>query len=219
MKAPRTAKAGTGARALKILARLTREHPDARCLLNYRSPLELLIGTILAAQCTDERVNQVTPGLFKTYRTAKAFAQADPKDLEEAIRSTGFFRNKAKSIQGCCQRLIQEHGGEVPRDLEALTALPGVGRKTANVVMGVAYEQPAIIVDTHVIRLSGRLGLSKEQDPDRIEGDLQRLIPKGSWTRFSNVLGFHGRRVCIARKPNCEACVIQDLCPHDRTDR
>jgi len=203
----------TRMRACKISRTLARLYPDARCMLDFSSPLELLVATILAAQCTDKKVNEVTASLFRRYRSAEDFAQADPAALEQAIRPTGFFRNKARSIIACCRDLVERHGGEVPRTIGELTALAGVGRKTANVLLGAAFGQPAIIVDTHVKRVAGRLGLSAETDPDKIELDLQKLLLPGEWTAFSHRLTFHGRAVCVARKPKCMECAIAGWCP------
>ena len=200
-------------RTKRILKRLQKEYPDTRCLLDFDTPLQLLVATILSAQCTDERVNGLTPELFRRYPDAKAFAQEELESLEGAVRPTGFYRNKARNIQSCCRTLLDEHHGEVPSEMDVLVGLPGVGRKTANCVMAYAWNQPAIIVDTHVKRLSHRLGLSTQKDPDKIEFDLQALLPKKSWTDLSLVLGFHGRRVCTARKPQCASCVVADLCP------
>lgn len=193
---------------------LRRKYPEAACALRFRNPLELLVATILSAQCTDERVNQVTPHLFEKYRSAAGYAQAPREDLERDIQSTGFFRNKAKSIQGCCAILARDYGGEVPRDLDALVDLPGIGRKTANVVLGTAYGIPSgVVVDTHVARLSHRLGLTTEKDPVKIERDLMDLIPQREWIDFSHRVILHGRQICIARKPRCEICPLGDICP------
>jgi endonuclease III len=197
----------------KILRGLAKLYPDAHCALHHENPLQLLVATILSAQCTDVRVNLVTPALFARYPDAAAFAAADPGELETAIQSTGFFRNKARSIIGCCKKLVEEHGGEVPGTMEELVPLPGVGRKTANVVLGNAFNVPGITVDTHVTRLSRRLGLTEHTDPEKIERDLMELIPRKEWTMFSHRMIFHGRQVCFARKPNCEACVLAKVCP------
>jgi endonuclease III len=201
------------ARVKKILDGLAKLYPDAQCALQHENPLQLLIATILSAQCTDARVNLVTPALFARYRTAKDFASAEPRELEAAIQSTGFFRNKTKNIIACCKGIVAKHGGEVPGTMEDLVALPGVGRKTANVVLGNAFETPGITVDTHVTRLSKRLGLTKETDAVKIEHDLMELIPKLQWTMFSHRMIFHGRQVCFARKPNCEGCLLNKICP------
>ena len=211
---PRETNAALAARAAKILAALPAIYPDAHCELSYSNPLELLVATILSAQCTDKRVNLVTAELFKQYRSAADFANAPPAELEEAVRTTGFYRNKAKNIQACCRRLVEAHGGEVPRTMEALTALAGAGRKTANVVLGNAFGINAgVVVDTHVARLSQRLGLTRETPPEKIEGDLMKLVPLAQWTLFSHWLIWHGRRRCDARKPACAACELQTLCP------
>lgn len=203
----------TKARASRINRTLARLYPDARCLLNFSNPLELLVATILAAQCTDKKVNEVTAKLFRRYRSAKDFAGAGQAQLEKEIRETGFFRQKARAIIACCRDIVESHGGQVPDNMEDLTALSGVGRKTANVVLGVAFGKPAIIVDTHVKRLAGRLGLSAKSDPDKIELDLQGLLPAKEWTSFSHRLSFHGRQVCFARKPACDKCAVAKWCP------
>jgi endonuclease-3 len=201
------------ARVKKILAGLAKLYPDAKCALQYENPLQLLIATILSAQCTDVRVNLVTPALFARYRTATDYATAEPRELETAIQSTGFFRNKARNIIACCKKIVEEHRGEVPGTMEELVKLPGVGRKTANVILGNAFETPGITVDTHVARLSNRLGLTKESDAVKIEHDLMELIPKLQWTMFSHRMIFHGRQVCFARKPNCAGCLLNKVCP------
>jgi endonuclease III len=200
-------------RVPRILAALAKLYPDAHCALEHQTPLQLLIATILSAQCTDVRVNMVTPVLFERYKTAQDFADADPKELERLIASTGFFRNKAKNIIACCKAIVAEHGGEVPNTLEDLVKLPGVGRKTANVVLGDAFGVPGITVDTHVGRLSRRLGLTVQEDPVKVEFDLMEVIPKPEWTPFSHRLIFHGRRVCFARKPDCAGCTLNSFCP------
>jgi len=201
-------------RALRIMKGLARTYPNAHCELNYGNPLELLVATILSAQCTDKQVNLVTPELFRTYRTARAYAAAPQEELEHAIRRLGFFRSKARNIRACCQALVERHGGEVPRTMEDLVTLGGVGRKTANVVLGNAFGiEAGIVVDTHVARLSARLGLSREKDPVRIEQDLIRLVPREQWTLFSHWLIWHGRRRCPARKPDCAGCEIREWCP------
>lgn len=193
--------------------RLEEAHPDAGIALNFSTPLELLVALILAAQCTDERVNKVTRSLFRKYRSARDYAEAPQEVLEMEVRPTGFFRNKAKAIRACCGELVDRFQGEVPGCLEDLLALSGVGRKTANIVLGNAFGQPAIGVDTHVKRLSSRMGFSRHSDPDRIEEDLCRIIPLKSWVRFCHLLQFHGRRICLARVPRCGACPVEDLCP------
>ncbi|NJD69404.1 MAG: endonuclease III [Candidatus Methylomirabilota bacterium] len=204
----------TPAAAKKILAILEETYPDACVTLDFKNPFELLIATILAAQCTDERVNQVTKGLFKRYATPKAFAEADPIDLEEAIRSTGFYRNKAKSIIGCCRKILEEFGGQVPRTMQELITLPGVWRKTANIVLSNALGITAgIAVDTHVIRVANRLGLAHSDKPDEIEQQLCRIIPKAQWTRLTHLLVFHGRGACTAKRPDCPRCHVRHLCP------
>ena len=202
------------ARTRKIIARLKKEYPDATCALTHRSALELVVATILSAQCTDARVNMVTPHLFATYRIAADYAAADPRVLEKEIQSTGFFRNKTKSIIGMAQALVERHGGEVPQTMEELTALPGVGRKTANVILGTWFRKnEGVVVDTHVQRLTGLLRLSRQTDPVKIEQDLMAIVPREDWTWFSHTLIHHGRAVCIARRPACAACVLNRLCP------
>jgi len=202
------------ARARKIIARLKREYPDATCALQYRSALEVVVATILSAQCTDARVNMVTPHLFAKYRTAADYAAADPRVLEKEIQSTGFFRNKTKSIIGMAQALVERHGGEVPQTMEELTALPGVGRKTANVILGTWFRKnEGVVVDTHVHRLSRLLGLTRQDDPVKIEQELMQIVPRDDWTWFSHTLIQHGRAVCIARRPRCADCVLNRLCP------
>jgi endonuclease III len=198
--------------AAKILKLLAKEYPDAQCSLDFRTPLELLIATILSAQCTDERVNLVTKALFHKYRGAADYARAPLAELEQAVQSTGFFRNKAKNIRGCCQMLLEQHGGEVPRDLDALAALPGVGRKTANVVLGTAFGIPSgVVVDTHVTRVSQRLGLTAQKDPKKIEQELMAILPQAEWIAFSHRMIQHGRRWCTARKPDCEHCPLRSV--------
>ena len=198
----------------EILRRLHTAYPDAQCALEHRSALELLVATILSAQCTDERVNKVTPALFARFPDAQALAEADREELEQLIHSTGFYRNKAKNIQEACRRIVTAYGGEVPADMASLLTLAGVARKTANVVLGTAYQiADGIVVDTHVKRLSERLGLSRQSDPEKIERDLMALTPQEEWIDLSNLLIFHGRRVCDARKPQCGNCVIAQLCP------
>jgi endonuclease-3 len=201
------------ARARRIVSRLRASYTEADTALSHRSALELLVATILSAQCTDERVNQITPGLFAEYADAEAYARADRPKLEQRIRPTGFFRNKAASLIGLGQALVGRHDGRVPATLEELVELPGVGRKTANVVLGTWYGQAAITVDTHVNRLSNRLGWTDRKDPVKIEFELQHLLPRDDWTFASHALILHGRRVCKARKPNCEDCVLRSDCP------
>lgn len=206
--------AARSARALRIVEDLRRTYPDAHCELNFSNPLELLVATILSAQCTDKQVNLVTATLFQRYRSAADYAGAPPGQLEEDIQRIGLFRSKAKNIRACCRKLIERHGGEVPRTMEALVALDGVRRKTANVVLGnVFHIAEGIVVDTHVARLSSRLRLSRETNPVRIESALQRLIPREDWTLISHLLIWHGRRRCLARKPDCAGCEIRALCP------
>ena len=197
----------------KVLNSLQKEYPDARVTLDFGNPLQLLVATILAAQCTDERVNQVTKVLFKKYRTAADFAKADLHTFEEEIRSTGFFHNKAKNIISCCQDMVKRFKGEVPRTLEDLTSLAGVGRKTANIILGNAFGQQAIAVDTHVKRVTHRLGWTKADDPDKIEFELMKVIPEKHWTLACHQLVFHGRRVCVAQRPKCDSCPVSSLCP------
>jgi endonuclease III len=200
-------------RARRVQRGLAKLYPDAKCALEHDNALQLLIATILSAQCTDVRVNLVTPALFAKYPDAKAFADADIGALEKAIQSTGFFRAKAKNIKAACQAIVERHGGEVPGTMEELTRLPGVGRKTANVILGNAFDIPGITVDTHVGRLSRRLGFTKHEDPVKVEQDLMAVIPAKDWTMFSHRMIFHGRRICFARKPNCAGCLLAKDCP------
>lgn len=201
-------------RLKKIIHKLRATYPDFRCALDHHNPLQLLVATILSAQCTDERVNKVTPALFARYRTAADFAAAPPGELEEYIKSTGFFRNKAKSIRACCRELVAKHGGQVPGSLAELVSLPGIGRKTANVILGVAYRRAeGIVVDTHVTRLSYRLGLTTQKTAEKIERDLMQLTPVADWIDLSHLLIWHGRKRCNARKPHCIQCEIRNLCP------
>ena len=203
------------ARVQTVIARLKRAHPDARLALHFSSPFELLIALILAAQCTDERVNEVTGSvLFKKYEGPDDYVRVPAEEVEDDIRPTGFFRNKTKAIQRCCQQLIEQFGGRVPDRLDDLVSLAGVGRKTANIVLGNAFGQPAIGVDTHVMRLSQRLGFSQQEDPDKIEAELTPLVPKKEQVHFCHLLQFHGRRICVARKPKCFECVLNDVCPY-----
>jgi endonuclease-3 len=205
-------------RARKIVTTLRRAYPDARIALDFSTPLELLAATILAAQCTDERVNMTTPALFRKYRSARDWARARPPTLEREIRSCGFYRAKTRSIIGMARALVERHGGEVPRSRDALTALPGVGLKTANVVLGNAFGEPAIAVDTHVFRVSQRLGLARSSDPDEIHDQLAAVLRRRDWTLTSHLLTTHGRRVCAARKPLCPVCPVRHLCPwRDKT--
>jgi len=204
-------------RAPEIYRRLSAEYPDAKCALDHRNPYELLVATILSAQCTDKRVNMVTPALFTRYPDAVAMADADPDELQEMIRSTGFFRNKTKSLLGMSSSVAGQHGGTVPATMEQLVKLPGVGRKTANVVLGNAFDlNEGVVVDTHVARLSNRLALSRESDPVKIEQDLIGLFPREQWTMLAHLLISHGREICDARRPLCEQCVLNDLCPSSR---
>jgi endonuclease-3 len=200
-------------RARKIVRLLARAYPDAKIALNFTTALELLVATILSAQCTDERVNMVTPVLFRKYRAAADWAGADPSVLEEEIRSTGFYRAKAQAVIGMARALVAEHGGQVPRLRDALVALPGVGLKTANVVLGNAFGVKAIAVDTHVFRVSQRLGLAKSSDPDEIHDQLAEVLPRATWTHTTHLLQAHGRRTCLARAPRCPVCPVRTLCP------
>jgi len=210
----RIAKNAIGPYTLEVFSRLKRAYPDARTELDYQTPLQLAVATILSAQCTDKRVNMVTPLLFQTFPTAAALADAPPEKLEEIIKSTGFFRNKTKSLIGLGKALVERHNGEIPDSMEELVKLPGIGRKTANVILGNAFgKNEGIVVDTHVARLSRRLGLTRETDPVKIEQDLMPLFPRKDWALLSHLLIFHGRRVCEARRPKCEICVLNDICP------
>jgi endonuclease-3 len=201
-------------RVTALLDAFAKTYPEAHCELDFENPLQLLIATILSAQCTDKRVNMVTPALFQRCRSARDFAEIEQAELERMIQSTGFFRSKATSIRSCCADLVAKHGGEVPRVMEALIVLRGVGRKTANVVLGNAFGiNEGVVVDTHVARLSQRLGLSKESDPVKIEADLIKLLPRDRWSIFSHWLIWHGRRRCTARKPDCAGCEVRALCP------
>ncbi len=214
MKAPNPLRTRAG----RIVRKLAQLYPDAHCALHYQNPLQLLVATILSAQCTDERVNRVTPSLFARYPDAKAFATAEQAELEKMIQSTGFFRNKAANIIACCRKLVELYGGEVPRTMEELVPLPGIGRKTANVILGNCFDVPGIPVDTHVRRLSQRMGLSEHDDPEKIERDLMALISQKQWTMFGHRMIFHGRQVCHARKPQCEQCKLAALCPRRGVD-
>jgi endonuclease-3 len=206
-------------RALEIMIRLKRIYPEASCTLNYSTPVQLLVATILSAQCTDSRVNQVTPALFARFPDASAIATSDLEELENLIRSTGFYRNKAKNIQAACRTIVEKFGNEVPKRMELLLELPGVARKTANVVLANAYGiNQGVTVDTHVKRLSYRLGLTEHTDPVRVERDLIRLLPQSDWENWSIRLIYHGREVCKARKPECDRCVLADLCPSANLD-
>jgi endonuclease III len=201
-------------RVRKLIQSFQKIYPDAHCELNHRDPLELLVATILSAQCTDKRVNMVTPGLFKKYRRAEDYAKADPASLEQEIRSTGFYKNKSKSIRGACRTLVERFHGRVPETMDELLELDGVGRKTANVILGNAFgRNEGVVVDTHVARLSGRLRLSSRSQPEKIEEDLMKLVPREHWTLWSHWLIWHGRRRCMARKPDCRGCEVGHLCP------
>jgi endonuclease-3 len=205
-------------RVPEIIEVLRREFPESRTALKFETPFQILVATILAAQCTDERVNKVTPGLFRKYPTAEAFASADREDLENEIRSTGFFRNKAKSILGAAKRIVEDFGGRVPDTMAELVTLPGVARKTANIVLSAGYgKAEGIAVDTHVRRLAGRLGLSREFNPEKIERDLMRIVPRQDWLDLNSMLVDHGRKTCRARKPDCAPCPIRHLCPSANT--
>jgi endonuclease-3 len=211
---PRESQPALQARTKKIVAALKKTYPDAHCELNFSNPLELLIATILSAQCTDKRVNIVTAELFKKYRSARDFADAEIVELEAAIRSTGFYKNKARNIKAACRDIVEKHGGKVPQAMEELIELGGVGRKTANVVLGNAFDiNVGVVVDTHVARLSARLGLTREKRPEKIELALMKLVPQADWTLFSHLLIWHGRRRCFARSPDCPQCEIKSLCP------
>jgi len=200
-------------RADKIYAKLDPIYTMEKTALNYRTPFQLLVATILSAQCTDKQVNKVTPALFKKYKTPQEFLNAPIEDIEEAIRSTGFYRNKAKNIKGCCEGLVNMYGGNIPRTIDEMIKLPGVGRKTANCVLGATYGVPGVVVDTHVKRLAMRMGLTGSDNPDKIEEDIQKIVPEDRWRRFSDILIYHGRAVCSARKPEHNKCAIADLCP------
>ena len=202
------------ARAAKVIELLEKQYIEAKIALHYTNPLQLLIATILSAQATDEQINKITPALFKKYRTAEDFAKADLRELEQQIKSSGFYHNKAKNIQNCSKMLVEKHGGSVPKTMTELLELPGVARKTANIVLQNAYGViEGIAVDTHVRRLSQRLGLSENDDPNKIEQDLMQLVPKDKWMRITDLLIWHGRRVCTAKKPNCADCVLNKICP------
>lgn len=210
----RTAKSADPRRMERILALLDEHYPESETALTHANPLQLLVATILSAQCTDARVNLVTPALFRKYPDARAFSRANQRALETLIRSTGFFRSKARNIRECCRKLMEDFGGEVPPRLADLVTLPGVGRKTANVVLGNSFGIPGITVDTHVGRVSRRLGLTRHEDPVKVEFDLMKLVPESRWSGFSLQLILHGRRICISRRPLCEACFLRDLCPY-----
>ncbi|OGQ45298.1 MAG: endonuclease III [Deltaproteobacteria bacterium RIFCSPLOWO2_02_FULL_46_8] len=200
-------------RVKKILKVLRKVYPDVECALHHENPLQLLVATILSAQCTDKRVNIVTSALFKKYPNAKSFASASLSELEKDIKSTGFYKNKAKAIKNCCHLIVTKHDGKVPQSLEELVKLPGIGRKTANVVLGVAWGIPGIVVDTHVKRLTYRIGLTQQTEPEKIETEMMKIVPKKDWTDFGLLLISHGRAICEARKPKCEICPLNALCP------
>src|SRR5947207_8662204 len=207
-------KSEVGSYALEVFVRLRKAHPDAHCELDHANALQLLIATILSAQCTDKRVNMVTPQVFRTFPTAQSLADADPAQLEEMIRSTGFFRNKTKSLIALGKALVERHGGEVPETMDSLVRLPGVGRKTANVILGNAFSKnEGVVVDTHVGRLSIRLGLTRQTDPVKAEQELMALFPRDDWAMLAHVLIFHGRRVCFAKSPQCPICTLNEICP------
>ncbi len=202
------------ARVLEIIRLLEGVHPDAKIALNFSNPLELLVATMLSAQCTDERVNEVTKSLFKKYRRAEDYARADLKELEKDIRPTGFYHNKARNLKATCQILVERFNSEVPRTMEEMLTLPGVARKTANIVLSTAYGViEGIAVDTHVRRVAKRLGLTDQEDPNKIERDLMEVVPRSQWPRFTDLLIFHGRRICMAKKPKCGICVLNKICP------
>ncbi|MBI5875721.1 MAG: endonuclease III [Deltaproteobacteria bacterium] len=203
-------------KAKKVLDVLEKEYPDARIALNFKTPLELLIATILSAQCTDERINKTTPALFKRYKKAEGFAEADLKELEGYISSINFFRNKAKNIRACCKKIVDEFEGKIPDTLEGLVTLPGVGRKTANIILGSAFGKDAIAVDTHVKRVSNRIGLAASDNPDKIEQGLCKIIPRKRWVKVTILLILHGRNICIAKKPKCEICPVKRYCAYFR---
>jgi endonuclease-3 len=211
---PRESKTARSARALEIVKQLFEAHPDAHCALDYSNAFELLCATILSAQCTDKMVNTVTPALFARFPTAIGLADARDGELHELIRSTGFYKNKSKSLKGMASVVVSRHDGKIPRTLEELVKLPGVGRKTANVILGNAFSVPGLVVDTHVGRIAGRLGLIEHTDAVRVEKELMELVRRDDWTQFSHAMIFHGRRVCDARKPKCDECTLRPLCPY-----
>jgi endonuclease III len=216
-KAAKRRNTATRENAAVVYERLATHYPDAHCALDFKTPFQLLIATILSAQCTDKRVNMVTPALFKRYPTPAALAAARPEELEDMIKSTGFFRNKAKSLIGMATAVAEEHAGRIPNEMDALVKLPGVGRKTANVILGNAFDKnEGVVVDTHVTRLSQRLGLTKQTDAVKIEQDLMKLFPREEWTMLSHLLIEHGRQICEARRPKCEECFLNDICPSSR---
>lgn len=201
------------ARALKVFNRLKKAYPDAKCSLGHRTPLELLVATILSAQCTDVRVNKVTPALFKRFKKPEDYADAPVKELQKHIQSCGFYQNKTKSIMGACSAMLEKHNGEVPDTLNELLKLPGVGRKTANVILGTAFGVPGVVVDTHCGRIARRLGFTKNTDPVKVEHDLMKIWPEKHWSLFSHLMVYHGRAVCESRSPKCSDCVLRELCP------
>lgn len=201
----------------EVISILKKAYPDAKCQLNFKTPFELLIGVILSAQCTDKKVNEITPGLLKKYKNAKGFATAKTSELEKDIRPTGFYKNKTKSIQNCCRALVSQHKNKLPEDLDELVKLPGVGRKSANAICVHAFSKPGIVVDTHMLRVSERLGFTKGKNADKVEQQLNELVSKSKWSVFSNVINIHGRRVCMAKKPQCPSCPIKHLCPSAQT--
>jgi endonuclease-3 len=213
---PRESQVARRERALRIVRTLFQAHPDAHCALHHKSAYQLLVATILSAQCTDKMVNRVTPQVFQRYPDAARLATADPRTLEGLLKPTGFFRQKTKTLRSMAQSVIEQHGGQIPKTMEELTRLSGVGRKTANVILGNAFGVPGMVVDTHVVRLSQRMGLTRETDPVKIERDLQRLVPEKDWTQFSHAMIFHGRRICSARSPQCELCPLSADCPFPR---
>lgn len=206
-------------KVLEVLSRLEQYYGPTKCYLNHENAWQLLIATILSAQCTDDRVNLVTGDLFKKYTSIKDFAEADLSELEQDVRSTGFYHNKAKNIIGCCQMLLSEYGGEVPKDIDKLIKLPGVGRKTANVVRGNIYGIPSVVVDTHVRRVSNMLGFTNSQDPVKIEFELMEILPEKNWIAYNTQIIAHGRKICIARRPQCEMCFLADLCDHAKENK
>ena len=204
-------------RATTVFAELDQEYPDAKCSLNHRTPIELLVATVLSAQCTDERVNKETPALFKRYKTPADYAKADPKEMQVFIKSCGFYQNKTKNIIGAGKRMVEKHGGEVPQTLDELVELPGVGRKTANVILGTVFGIPGVVVDTHCGRIARRLGFTKNTDPVKVERDLMKIWRHEDWSLFSHFMVYHGRATCDARKPRCSECCVQHLCPFPET--
>lgn len=217
MPAFKLTQAANRERAKKVFKRLTAEYPDAKCSLDHRTPLQLMIATILSAQCTDARVNMVTPALFKRFKKPQDYVEAPLSEVEKYVKTCGFYRNKTKNIVGACQVILAEHGGEVPRTLEELVKLPGVGRKTANVILGTVYDTPGVVVDTHCGRIARRLGFTKNTDPVKVEHDLMKVWEQKNWSLFSHLMVYHGRATCEARSPKCSQCCIADLCPFPDT--